>query len=263
MNEEYSDEESSRPSVCPNRAGGGHSMTSTNFTTTTTNLTAMSTDEDNAQLLKPKKKKGLFKNLFHFSSKKGRSKSTSSDPNEEKKRNETSVSVGSCVSKMNDSGSFSPDAAKQYQIEQEKINIQYRKLLEQNKYSNQPNQQFSGPPNGVMMRNQLRPMHQSMPISVAHRTKSSLNSKNELVVLNSPNGYQPGLPSNYGSHINRDTVGVPHKDRIMAYMRNNHRVYPQANPCPDQPMIDKLNEPNSQVSGHERIISKLLHYFVF
>ena len=177
-------------------------MTSTNITATTTNLTATTTDDDNEQLIKSKKKKGIFKNLFHFGSRKGRSKSTS-DQSDSKKHKDLDDSFG--------------DVNLKYKIEQEKIRMQYRKLMEQHEQKQKQQQQYG------FIRNQLHPMHQSMPPSVSHRLKNNSSKVEPMIGTIGKNPYYaaPGL---YGTVMNRDNVGVPNKN---VYMRQ-HRIYPEA-----------------------------------
>lgn len=195
-------------------------MVSTNFTATTTNLTGTTTEDDNAQLIKSKKKKGIFKNLFHFGSRKGRSKSISSDSNETTKH---------CLAKENSESTLCGDVNRKYQMEQERIRQHYVKLLEQQKSK----QQYG------FVRNQLHPMHQSMPMSLSHRSKSGGNQNSikmePMIQTMNRNPYNSG--SNLYGVINRDTVGVPQKG---VHLRQ-HRVYPEM-------PKDSCREPNSQVS---------------
>lgn len=261
MEEEFDSNEdqqsSSRPSTnCPyNRVGGGHSMTSTNFTSGTA-LTTTTNEDDGAQLIKPKKKKGgLFKNLFHFGSRKGRSKSASSEPSEAKGG---SPSGRHSHNESNNSEEVfrSPDLMRnrQYLIEQERINAQYRKLMEAKQRQQQQNhhqhqQSLSQPPQFV--RNQLHPMHQSMPIG--QRSRSSPSKQQQMLeqpLIGSPtaNGYAANFVSNYGSHPRQNKISPQtaqqfgslniHKknesnniSKMNAYMmsRQHHRVHPEMN----------------------------------
>lgn len=205
-------------------------MTSTNFTSGTA-LTTTTNDDDNANLLKPKKKKGLFKNLFHFGSKKGRSKSASAEPSDRYSHHHRHHDD----SHTSDEAFRSPDLNRnrQYQAEQEKINAHYRKLMEQARHQQQ--QQQSQPPQFV--RNQLHPLHKSMP--AGQRSKGSPNKMDANLVgsppMNGNGAFHPGFhasPQHYGrTLVNRDTVGVPHKgehsSKINAYMRQQHRVHPE------------------------------------
>lgn len=215
----------SRPSICPYRVGGGHSMTSTNFTTDAN--TTITTNADDVQLVKSnKKKKNLFKNLFNFGSKKGRSKSM--EPDTFHKKDEINSSANAM--KM-----YSPDYNRKYQLEQERINMQYRKLLEEQKHQQQRQQ-----PN-PFYRNQLHPMHQSMPLSNSHRSKSAISPRNAAMP-------QLGTPQLYVSNTaHRDTVGVPQinkNDKINNYLRPLHRVHPELvyNDNNNQSMVEHHNQ---------------------
>lgn len=220
-------------------------MTSTNFTSGTA-LTTTTNDDDNANLLKPKKKKGLFKNLFHFGSKKGRSKSASAEPSDRYSHHHRHHDD----SHTSDEAFRSPDLNRnrQYQAEQEKINAHYRKLMEQARHQQQ---QQSQPPQFV--RNQLHPLHKSMP--AGQRSKSSPNAKMDANLVGSPpmngNGaFHPGFhasPQHYGrTLVNRDTVGVPHKgehsSKINAYLRQQHRVHPEMKMTEGSPYGDSSTQ---------------------
>ena len=218
VDEEYDSHDEDHSAKQTYKIGGGHSMVSTNYTAGTT-ITSSTNDDDNVQLVKTKKKKGLFKNLFHFGSRKGRSKSASSEPTQRHSKN-------------NDETLFrSPELNRKYLAEQEKINQQYRRLMEEKQW--QISQQ---PP--TFVRNQLNPLHQSMPMG--HRARVSPNLKSQIdnaLVDSQLNGatYQGLGTSNFVHHydtnvMQRDTVGVPQfgkNDKLNSYLRQNHRIYPE------------------------------------
>ncbi len=296
VDEEFdsNDDSNSRPSTCPYRVGGGHSMTSTNFTSGTA-LTTTTNEDDGAQLIKPKKKKGLFKNLFHFGSRKGRSKSASSEPSRGEGGGGGSPSNRHSHNDSNTSEEVfrSPDLMRnrQYLVEQERINAQYRKLMEA-KQRQQQQQQQQQPPQFV--RNQLHPMHQSMPIG--QRSRSS-PSKQQMMMMEQPligspptgnaNGYAGvhagSFVPNYGSHPRhskqRDqTMGVPaiggqqqqfgslniHKksnesnSKMNAYMMR-HRVHPEQIKFGPEGAAHSFGDANAQVRSSElKIFGELM-----
>lgn len=185
-------------------------------------MTITTNQDDNAQLLKSnKKKKNLFKNLFHFGSKKGRSKSMEPSANHSKdhsdktddQHNENNDESSENIPKQKHSQS---DYNRKYQLEQDRIKLQYQKLLEERRWKQQQEQkeqQIS------FVRNQLHPMHQSMPLSRNHFARN--HHKN----------FSPQSQNHVYATSPRDTVGVPQpntkNDKIAAYLRSNQRVHPE------------------------------------
>lgn len=213
-------------------------MASTNFTTETalTMQTTTTNTDDQAHLLKSttssakKKKNSIFKSLFHFGSKKGRSKSMDPGKNSiNNKNNNSPESSTICSASQNEEMKhFSPNYRHKYQQEQERINAQYRKLLEEQKQrqlQQQQQQRHSG-----FVRNQLHPMHQSMPLSSSYRSKSGVSPRNQQ-----QQQQQTSEPPQVYDVMN--TVGVPHVQSkssdsnnvkpMNAYIRSHHRIHPQ------------------------------------
>lgn len=220
------------PSNCPNRLRGGHSMTSTEVTTVTgtTSTTTTDNDENAGGGGKTKKKKGLFRHLFNFGSgKRHRSKSTSSS-----KKNDKSYDLGP-----------TPEASQgelgmNYFIEQERLRMYYRKMVENSRTKEAGN--FPMSPN--------KSTHQSMPVSIAQQTKRNLIAKIEQQQQQQHSAiskYASGLPISapqYGtSLINRNTVGVPQQHHPSKssdrFGMRGPKVHPEHGPAESRSFADQ------------------------
>ena len=104
------------------RPSGALSMASTQGTATTVASSQMTTDDENQAFLKKKnsgKKKGLLKTLFKFGSKKGRSSAS-------KQKGDKEAIGQAMIDPM-----AAQNAAQMYLLEQERIQMHYKRLIEQ------------------------------------------------------------------------------------------------------------------------------------
>ena len=225
----------SRPSTCPmNRHGGGHSMVSTaaftQGTTSTSAITNTSTEfnpdtEEGSELINnngKKKKKSLFKNFFHFGSRKTRSKSVSMDSNRYRREDSINNESSNSGEVFHNSSQFSPEFEnRKYQIEEE---YRKEKEAEKNRTQNSPNVPAGCYSFGRSNLSVPRPStHQSMP--------ASQRSKISPVKYNSNKTNDVNFNSTVMSP--RDTVGVPvtmmqtsKSDSKFVYGRTN-RIFPE------------------------------------
>ena len=194
---------------------GALSMASTQCTATTTASSQMTTEDDTQAFLK-KKKKGLLKTLFKFGSKKGRSG---------KQKSEKEAQVVSCPDQC-----AGQNAAQMYMLEQERIQLHYKRLMEQQKQ--QQLQQH------LKQSSQVSQTAQPTP-PARQRSKSAIGERfGSLQPMHStPTGVTAAQLTNHG--LTNETV-LSRNER-MAQLRaqhqrmhvERHRVYPNEAPIYD------------------------------
>jgi hypothetical protein len=139
-------------------------MASTQYTGTTATNSQITADDETANLFKKKnsgKKKGLFKTLFNFGSKKGRS-SKNAKVNEKEAISEPN-------SDQNIDLNSGQNAAQMYILEQERIQMHYKRLIEQQQkqqHINQVSQSAQPTP----------PARQKSKSSIGNKTPGPLHS---------------------------------------------------------------------------------------
>jgi len=196
------------------RPSGALSMASTQYTGTTATSSHMTAD-DEATLFKKKnsgKKKGLFKTLFKFGSKKGRSPSKNANANDREP-------VGQPNNDQSSDQNSAQNAAQMYILEQERIQMHYKRLIEQQQKQQQMQQQS----------NQVSQSAQPTP-PARQKSKSSMANKTPGPLHSTPTGVTSGQMSNQAL----SNEAIMSRNERMQQLRAQHqrmhaerqRVYP-------------------------------------